>query len=174
LGDAGPAEERPKELGNAPPPSMGPGPRVKVSSSAKVLGKVVKPAKPKKVKTSMKPQVSPTIGSLGYSNPLGAIHNGAFRVKCTLVHHLGCERTFTKVEQMKWHLKHRDHKRFPCFSCESTLAFHTVETLADHVLCSPHHDDELNMRRHGKKYRKAKKRRHDAIQQQQIGLNNTQ
>ena len=86
--------------------------------------------------------------------------------QCTLVHHLGCERTFTKVEQMKWHLKSRDHKRFPvillfgdilvfhihvkvsfqCFSCESTLAFHTVGALADHVLCTPHHDDELNMR----------------------------
>merc|ERR1719351_575812 len=113
----------------------------------------------------------PTIGSLGYSNPLGVIHNGAFRVKCTLVHHLGCKKTFTKVEQMKWHLKNRDHKRFPCFSCESTLAFHTGGALVDHVLCTPHHDDELNMRRHGKKYRKAKKKRLDAIQQQQIGLN---
>merc|ERR1719281_2077331 len=40
LGDAGPAEERPKELGSAPPPSMG------VRGSRKVLGKVVKPAKP--------------------------------------------------------------------------------------------------------------------------------
>ena len=114
--------------------------------------------------------------------------------QCTLVHHLGCKKTFTKVEQMKWHLKNRDHKRFPvislfgdilvfhihvkvafqCFSCESTLAFHTGGALVDHVLCTPHHDDELNMRRHGKKYRKAKKRRLDAIQQQQIGLNNTQ
>merc|ERR1712117_516553 len=56
LADAGPAEERPKELGNAPPPSMG----VKVLCSGKVLGKVVKPAKPKKVTTSMKPQVPPT------------------------------------------------------------------------------------------------------------------
>merc|ERR1719471_2726171 len=174
LGDAGPAEERPKDLDNAPPLSMGPGPRVKVLSSGKALGKVVKPAKPKKVKSSMKPQVSPTIGSLGYSNPLGTMmHNGAFRVKCTLVHHLGCERTFAKVEHMKWHLKSgRDHKRFPCFSCESTLAFHTVEALAEHVLCTPHDDDELNMLRHGRKYKRAKKRRLDAIQQQQIGLNN--
>ena len=75
------------DLDNAPTPAMGPGPRVKVFSSGKVLGKVVKPAKPKKVKTSMKPQVSPTIGSLGYSNPLGAIHNGAFRVKVSNLHY---------------------------------------------------------------------------------------
>ena len=45
--------------------------------------------------------------------------------QCTLVHHLGCERTFTKVEQMKWHLKSRDHKRFPVISLfGDILVFH--------------------------------------------------
>ena len=32
--------------------------------------------------------------------------------QCSLVHHLGCERTFAKAEHMKQHLIN-PHKRFP-------------------------------------------------------------
>ena len=35
--------------------------------------------------------------------------------QCSLVHHLGCERTFAKAEHMKQHLIN-PHKRFPVIS----------------------------------------------------------